>query len=145
MADRQRPSPAAREDTAPRVLVVDDDRSVGVALALVLGEQGYDVLAAPTGFDALSILEEYGPAVVVLDWVMPVVDGATFLRAMREEYRRATPVLVMTAVRGRREEALAAGADDYLEKPFALDDLLARINALIHRGPARGGTPLPAD
>lgn len=115
------------------ILIIEDDRDVRSALALVLADEGFRVLAAPDGFDALSSLEGHKPDVIVLDWMMPVVDGAQFVRALRSEYRLTTPVLVITAGRVSRREALDAGADDYLEKPFDLDDLIGRICSLADR------------
>ncbi len=120
----------ARPET---ILIIEDDRDVRSALALVLADEGFRVLAAPDGFDALSSLEGHQPDVIVLDWMMPVVDGEQFVRALRSEYHLTTPVLVITAGRVSRQEALAAGADDYLEKPFDLDDLITRICTLATR------------
>ena len=118
---------------ARTVLLVEDDRDVRSALAIMLADEGFQVLAAQNGFDALTSLEEHRPDVIVLDWMMPVVDGAGFVRALRDEYQLTTPVLVITAGRVAREEALSAGADDFLQKPFDLHDLINRIRALANR------------
>jgi DNA-binding response OmpR family regulator len=118
---------------ARTVLLVEDDRDVRSALAIMLADEGFQVLAAQNGFDALTSLEEHRPDVIVLDWMMPVVDGAGFVRALRGEYHLTTPVLVITAGRVAREEALSAGADDFLQKPFDLHDLINRIRALAER------------
>jgi two-component system response regulator MprA len=109
---------------------------VRAALGAVLAEEGFDVLAAPDGYDALASLEQRRPDIVVLDWMMPVVDGSSFIRALRTEYALDTPVLVITAGRVNREEALAAGADDYLQKPFDINDLVSRITSLLARATA---------
>ena len=116
-----------------RILLIEDDRDVRSALAVVLADDGFQVVTAPNGFDALASLEGHRPDVVILDWMMPVVDGANFVRALRTEYHLATPVLVITAGRVSREEALSAGADGYLQKPFDLSELLARVRALAAR------------
>lgn len=113
-----------------RILLIEDDRDVRSALAVVLADEGFQVLTAPNGFDALASLEGHRPDVVILDWMMPVVDGANFVRALRTEHNLTTPVLVITAGRVSREEAVAAGADDYLQKPFDLSELIARVRAL---------------
>lgn len=133
--DAEQPiTPTPSEEPRTRtVLLVEDDRDVRAALAIVLADEGFQVLAAPNGFDALSSLEGHRPDVIVLDWMMPVVDGARFVQALRTEYNLTTPVLVITAGRVRREEALSIGADDLLEKPFDLHELVARIRALVSR------------
>lgn len=113
------------------ILLVEDDRFVRAALSAVLAEEGFEVLAAPNGFDALASLEHTRPAMVILDWMMPVVDGEAFVRALRSEYNLQVPVLVITAGRATREEALGAGADDYLQKPFDINELIARVHQLI--------------
>jgi DNA-binding response OmpR family regulator len=115
------------------VLLVEDDRDVRAALAIVLADEGFEVLAAPNGFDALTALESREPDVIILDWMMPVVDGADFVRALRAEYHLTTPVLVITAGRVDQGQALSAGADDFLEKPFDIADLIARVRKLAER------------
>lgn len=124
------------ERSPATVLLVEDDRDVRAALSAVLADEGYEVLAAPNGYDALASIEQHRLDVIILDWMMPVIDGADFVRALRSEYHITTPVLVITAGRVSREEALAAGADDYLQKPFDIHDLLARIHALAARSRA---------
>ena len=118
---------------APTILLVEDDRDVRAALAVVLADEGFEVLAVPNGFDALASLEGHRPDLIVLDWMMPVLDGAKFVRALRNEYHLSTPVLVITAGRIKRDEALSAGANDFIEKPFDLNDLVDRIHSLVGR------------
>jgi DNA-binding response OmpR family regulator len=113
-----------------RILLVEDEDDIRAALAILLADEGYEVLAAPDGFDGLASLDGVEPDVIILDWSMPVIDGRRFIRALREEWKLNTPVLVITAGRASREEALSAGADDFLAKPFDLDDLLVKVRAL---------------
>ncbi len=116
-----------------RILLVEDEDDIRAALATLLADEGYEVLAAPDGFDGLASLDGIAPDVIILDWRMPVIDGGRFIRALRDEWKLTTPVLVITAGRASREEALRAGADDFLAKPFDLDDLLAKVRALTSR------------
>jgi DNA-binding response OmpR family regulator len=119
------------------VLLIDDDRDIRAALSAMLADEGFEVLAAPDGYDALASLDNVNPDIIILDWMMPVVDGGKFVRALRTEYHRTTPVLVITAGRTSRTQALAAGADDFLEKPFELGDLIDRVHHLTERETSR--------
>jgi DNA-binding response OmpR family regulator len=130
------------EQSPATILLVEDDRDVRAALSAVLVDEGFEVLAAPNGYDALASIEQHRLDVIILDWMMPVVDGADFVRALRSEYHISTPVLVITAGRVSRDEALAAGADDYLQKPFDINDLLSRIHTLSVRDHAAAPTHL---
>ena len=117
-----------------RILVVDDDRAVREALERALGLEGYDVELAADGAEALSAVERSEPDAVVLDVLMPGVDGLEVCRLLRRAQHRV-PILMLT-VRdslGERVEGLDAGADDYLSKPFELEELLARVRALLRR------------
>jgi two-component system response regulator MprA len=119
-----------------RILVVDDERAVRDALRRALELQGYEVELAADGAEALAALEANGqPDAVVLDILMPGIDGLEVCRQIRRS-GNAVPVLMLTArdAVGDRVEGLDAGADDYLVKPFALEELLARVRALIRRG-----------
>ncbi len=120
------------ETTSTSVLVVDDDPDVRAAVVDGLTVEGYEVRAAADGLDALSAIAAAPPAAVVLDLAMPVLDGLAVCRRLRELGDR-TPVLVLTArdAVSDRVAGLDAGADDYLVKPFALDELLARLRALL--------------
>src|SRR5215468_9380962 len=117
-----------------RVLVVEDDAHVRDAVSRALRFEGYDVHTAVDGNDALLRVDELGPDVIVLDVLMPGTDGLAVCRILRERGNR-TPVLILTARHEvtDRVAGLDAGADDYLVKPFALDELLARIRALLRR------------
>ena len=123
-----------------RVLVVDDEPALRDALVRALRSEGYHVSSAEDGRGALERIGDEHPDLIVLDVLMPVMDGLEVARALRRRGDR-TPVLVLTARDSvsDRVEGLDAGADDYLVKPFALDELLARIRALLRRStPASG-------
>jgi two-component system, OmpR family, response regulator MprA len=117
-----------------RLLVVDDDPALARTLRRALGIEGYAVQCAGDGAEALQLLAGGSFDAVVLDVSMPRVDGLAVCRRMRER-RDRTPVLMLTArdAVGDRVSGLDAGADDYLVKPFALDELNARVRALLRR------------
>src|SRR5215218_8521757 len=123
-----------------RLLVVDDDPALARTLRRALGVEGYDVACAGDGAEALDALSGGGFDAVVLDVSMPRVDGLTVCRRLRER-RDRTPVLMLTArdAVGDRVSGLDAGADDYLVKPFALDELNARVRALLRRAAPDNG------
>src|SRR5690242_18362138 len=136
-----------------RILVVDDDAAVRDSLARTLRFEGYHVDTAPDGAQALLSVRAGEPDAVVLDVSMPVLDGLQACRELRAE-GVFVPVLMLTARDsvGDRVAGLDAGADDYLVKPFALQELLARLRALLRRSlltasaepaPAAGETPGP--
>jgi two-component system response regulator MprA len=116
------------------VLVVDDDPELRGALSRALGLDGYDVRAVGNGKTALDAVAAEPPDVMVLDVMMPVVGGLEVCRRLRAAGDR-TPILVLTARDevGDRVAGLDAGADDYLVKPFALEELRARLRALLRR------------
>jgi two-component system, OmpR family, response regulator MprA len=119
---------------AMRLLVVDDDPSVREALALVLDLNGFDVATAADGREAIRTLTSDSPDAVVLDVLMPGLDGLEVCRRIRATGDR-TPVLMLTARTevSERVAGLEAGADDYLAKPFAHEELVARLRALLRR------------
>lgn len=123
-------------EAVANVLVVDDDTGVRNALTTALKYEGYEALAVSNGGEALAELD--GPHrfdVIVLDISMPVIDGLSVCRALRRK-GDYVPVLVLTARTEitDRVAGLDAGADDYLMKPFSLDELFARLRALLRRG-----------
>ena len=119
---------------AARVLVVDDDTSIRDSLVRALRLEGYDVSAAADGAKGLDAVKNEQPDVIVLDVMMPSIDGLTMCRVLRSEKNRV-PILMLTArtETSDRVAGLDAGADDYLPKPFALEELLARLRALLRR------------
>jgi two-component system response regulator MprA len=130
-----------------RVLVVDDDPQLREALTRALELDGYDVATASNGAQALEAIGRRRPDVAVLDVMMPYVGGLDVCRTLRER-RDRLPVLVLTARDevGDRVAGLDAGADDYLTKPFALDELRARLRALLRRtAPDEDGAVLKYD
>lgn len=116
------------------MLVVDDDRAVRDSLRRSLEFNGYEVVLAADGAEGLVAVGAQHPDVVVIDVMMPRLDGIETTRALRAA-GNDVPVLVLTArdAVGDRVEGLDAGADDYLTKPFALEELLARLRALLRR------------
>lgn len=122
--------------TAPTTLLLaEDDQSVRESLERALRFEGYDVHAVNDGGQALEALLRLDPEVIVLDVMMPGIDGLAACRRIREKGIR-TPVLMLTARHdvADRVAGLDAGADDYLVKPFDLEELLARLRALVRRG-----------
>ncbi len=116
------------------ILVVEDDPSVRTALKRALTYEGYDVATASDGAEALQAMSERAPDAVVLDLMMPHVDGLEACRRIRAR-GDDTPILILTALGevADRVDGLDAGADDYMVKPFALEELLARLRALLRR------------
>ena len=123
------------------VLIAEDDRAVRDALARVLRIEGYQVDAVNDGAAALNRIAEARPDVAVLDVMMPNVDGLSVCRTLRQRGDRL-PILLLTARHEVRDrvQGLDAGADDYLPKPFAIDELLARVRALLRRTDAGANT-----
>ena len=126
-----------------RVLVVDDEPPVRTALERALRLAGYDVALAEGGEQALREVAGAAPDAIVLDVLMPGVDGIEVCRRIRSA-GDTTPILMLTArdAISDRVAGLDAGADDYLVKPFALDELLARLRALLRRASPEGGKVL---
>lgn len=124
---------------AGRLLVVEDDDRIRDSLRRALRLEGFDVSTAPNGMAALEMIASHPPDAIVLDVMMPYVDGLGVARRVRAS-GDTTPILMLTARHevAHRVAGLDAGADDYLVKPFALEELLARIRALLRRGGISG-------
>jgi two-component system KDP operon response regulator KdpE len=124
-----------------KILIADDDRQILRALRILLTARGYDVLTASTGAEALSEAVEHHPDLVMLDLGMPELNGIEVIEGLRGW--STVPILVVSGRTGSADkvDALDAGADDYVTKPFAADELLARIRALTRR--QSGGTDEP--
>ena len=116
------------------ILLVEDDTRVRESVRRVLEFERYTVITATDGAEGLEALAKVLPDLVIMDVMMPNVDGLTACRLIREQYK-ALPILLLTARHevSDRVAGLDAGADDYLVKPFALDELLARVRALLRR------------
>ena len=117
-----------------RILVVDDEDNLRTMLVAALKFEGYDVAAAPNGREGLRSVKESKPDLIVLDVMMPELDGFGMLKRLRETGDR-TPVVFLTAKDTSADavEGLGLGADDYLSKPFALEELVARVEAVMRR------------
>ncbi|QEH37758.1 Transcriptional activator protein CopR [Aquisphaera giovannonii] len=126
-----------------RILTVEDDELIAETLVRGLREEGFAVEHAPDGGAAVAALQAGAWDLVILDWWLPGEDGLEVLRRFRRRDRE-TPVLFLTARDAvpDRVRGLNGGADDYLCKPFAFDELLARVRALLRRGEGRAGTEL---
>ena len=122
--------------TPTRVLVVDDEPQLLRALGINLRAREYDVATALTGTQALELASRHRPHVVVLDLGLPDMDGVDVIAGLRGW--TDVPILVLSARQGSSDkvQALDAGADDYVTKPFAMDELLARLRAAVRRGSA---------
>ena len=119
--------------TQPLVLVADDEPRITKLVSLALGEEGFRVVTANSGEEALAKAEEVRPDIVLLDIVMPDLDGIEVMRQLRE--RRPVAVILLTAKGSTSDKAkgLDLGADDYIAKPFHPDELAARVRAVLRR------------
>ncbi|WP_181408984.1 response regulator transcription factor [Schumannella soli] len=136
-----RPAPFVRLDGSPvRALVVDDEASLSDLLRMALRTEGWETKVADNGHDALRVAREFGPDVIVLDVMMPGIDGLEVLRRLRDDGNDC-PVLFLTAKDGvdDRIAGLTAGGDDYVTKPFSLEEVVARLRGLIRRSVKVGG------
>jgi CheY-like chemotaxis protein len=124
----------AGERAGSRVLVVDDDPSILDTVTSILTSEGFQVMAASGGKEALSLLHSWHPTLVLLDMRMPVMDGWAVARAMQEAGSKV-PIIVMTAAESAKRWADEIGAAGHLAKPFGLDELLECVEE--HSGPRR--------
>jgi two-component system KDP operon response regulator KdpE len=125
------------------VLVVEDDANLNAALAVTLKAAGYRVVTARTGAEGLRWFSHYAPDIVLLDLGLPDRDGLTVIGDIRA--RGATPIVVLSArdTEAMKVQALDLGADDYVQKPFGVDELLARLRAGLRHGvQSRGSQPV---
>lgn len=118
----------------PTVLVVDDDQKLLKMLQRTLTYEGLQVITATNGQEALAQVKHYQPQILILDWMMPKMDGLAVVQRLRAENNRVF-ILMLTArdALDNRVQGLESGADDYLTKPFAPEELVARIHALLRR------------
>jgi two-component system, OmpR family, response regulator len=126
--------PSSAEGVGYRVLVVDDEPLIVDAVAMAFRFEGFDVAKAMTGAEALSIAGSWDPDLIVLDWRLPDIEGVEVGRRLRREGCRAG-ILFLTAkdMLEHKVEALAAGGDDYVTKPFSLEEIVARARAILRR------------
>ena len=117
----------------PRLLLIEDEADLRTALKINLKEQGFKVLTAADGHEGLTKALAKSPDLVLLDLMLPGMDGLTLLRALRQ--KSDVPVLILTALGSEIDKivGLESGADDYITKPFSMGELLARIKALLRR------------
>jgi two-component system, OmpR family, KDP operon response regulator KdpE len=124
--------PAGREK--PKILVVDDEAQIARVLKTTLSARGYSVRTASDGDDAVQVMKAWTPDLVITDLRMPNMDGVELCRHLRA--KSGIPIIVLSVRSEERAkvEALDAGADDYVTKPFSVDELLARVRAALRRG-----------
>lgn len=122
------------------ILLVEDEQHIAGALRQALEEDGHRVVVALDGIEGLGIARDHEFDAIILDLMLPRMDGLSVARLLRDD-RNPTPILMLTAKDSPREivDGLDAGGDDYLTKPFALDELLARLRAITRRGRAGDG------
>ncbi|WEG10680.1 response regulator transcription factor [Microbacterium horticulturae] len=122
------------DGSAPRILVVDDEQMLTDLLSMALRMEGWDVQTAASGFEALQAARDFAPDAMVLDIMMPDLDGMSVLQRLRHSGNNV-PVLFLTAkdAVGDRVAGLTAGGDDYVTKPFSLEEVVARLRGLMRR------------
>jgi len=125
-----------------KILLVEDDQTLRETLAYNLAREEYQVIEAGTGIAALDLAREHKPDLILLDIMLPELDGLTVCRALRHE--TDVPIVLLTARSGEvdRIVGLDSGADDYIVKPFSLGELLARLRAVLRRGHPKPATKL---
>jgi two-component system, OmpR family, KDP operon response regulator KdpE len=126
---------------APRILVCDDEPQILRALRVILRDAGYEAVTASSGEEALDRAAVRPPEAAILDLMLPDIDGVELTRRLREWSEM--PIVVLSAVgeEDRKVEALAAGADDYVTKPFGPRELVARLEAVLRRAQPEGAEP----
>ena len=124
----------------PRILAVDDERQIRRSLQVNLEAKGYEVLTAESGEEALQIIGHRPPDLALVDLLLPGMDGIELTRHLCETYH--VPVIILSAIgeEGKKIEALEVGADDYVTKPFSMEELTARIRSVLRRTASIYGT-----
>lgn len=137
-------SPERRISMAGRILVIDDEPQITRALRAALSAQGFDVRTANDPEEGLVVFRDWAPDLVITDLMMPVMSGVDVCRAVRSQ--GSTPVVVLSVRDHERSkvEALDAGADDYVTKPFSIQELMARVRAHLRRAPERATAAIEA-
>jgi CheY-like chemotaxis protein len=129
------PGSHPEEPMNDRILVVDDDPDLRELLALLLGEAGFAVATAADGREALREVERAMPRLILLDMRMPVMDGAAFARAFAERFGGLATIVVVTAAENARRRAEEVGADGWIGKPFAIDEVLSVARRYVEHEP----------
>jgi two-component system OmpR family response regulator len=120
-----------------KILIVDDEIALARLLEFKLLKEGFEVCKAANGLEAVEIAQRYQPDAILMDYMMPELDGLSAMMRIKAEMRPAPPVLIVTAKSevSSIKKAFDSGADDYITKPFSLSDLMARLNvALVNAG-----------
>ena len=144
-APKPAPKPDA-EQVRKRILVVDDERDITEMVAFNLGRNGYDVLTSDTGTDALEVARREVPDLIVLDLMLPGLDGTEVTRRLKADAKTARIPIIMLTAKGEETDVvvgLTLGADDYVTKPFSMKILLARLGTVLRRAEA-AAAPEPA-
>jgi DNA-binding response OmpR family regulator len=124
----------------PKILIVEDEKTLAETLSENLAEEGYDVHTAFDGESGLALIRAELPDLIVLDIMLPILDGLSVCRIIRKDSTTSHIPIIMLTARGTEVDkivGLESGADDYLTKPFGLGELLARIRAVMRRAPGR--------
>lgn len=124
------------------ILVVDDDSMIAQLVEMYLKKAGYRVAVAHDGLSALRMIRELSPALVVLDVMLPELDGRAVARAAREDHDVSIIMLTALGAAAQRVAGLESGADDYLAKPFAPSELVARVRAVLRRTKGSSNSPI---
>jgi DNA-binding response OmpR family regulator len=135
------PAAAARKNK--KILVVDDEKDIVETVAYNLRRHGYDVAMAYDGADALEVAFREAPDLILLDLMLPGLDGMEVARRLKADTRTSNTPLVMLTAKGEETDVvigLTLGADDYVTKPFSMKILLARLNTVLRRGEPQGGS-----
>jgi len=141
-------NPAATPPARKKVLIVDDEKDIVDLVAYNLGRNGYDTLTASDGNDALDSASKNSPDLIILDLMLPGIDGMEVARRLKADGKTASIPIVMLTAKGEETDVvvgLTLGADDYVTKPFSMKVLLARVSSVLRRsetgpGAAEGGT-----
>jgi DNA-binding response OmpR family regulator len=138
MTDAVAEDPRYRPDPPSHILVVEDDPALRETICWALEDEGLSPRGVADGQEALDVLLEHQPSLVILDWNLPVVSSETVAERVRAAYGGTVPILLVTADGRAARKAERLGAQAYLHKPFDLDDLIEVVHRVISPGSARG-------